>query len=311
MTDGPRDDDATRAGTAADAHAPAADADTRSADAAERREDRPAGEGAGDASEAPGRGPWAAVGRTVRRVRDLNDDARLVGAARRLRDRLPGDSRFGDSLSTAPAPGRQPATERLAKLAGHPSGVSHEFGLGALQLFQAAAENRNRGRGQTDLAILFTDLVGFSSWAMDAGDDETLALLREVSDVLAPAVTSQRGEVVKWLGDGMMAVFRRPGDAVEAVARAQRGLEGVERSGHRPRIRAGIHVGRPKRVGRDYLGVDVNIAARVADAAAAGELYASDSALAGLGDDVRSRRKKRFRAKGVPAEIGVHVLLVD
>lgn len=308
MTDGPEDDDQPPSeghGTGGDPAAAASDDHASDADAAD--EDGASDDGAGRSR----RNPIAAAGRAARRVRELNDDVRAVDAVRKLRDRLPGDDRFGDSLSTAPSSGRRPAAAHLARLAGHPSGLSHEIGMGALQLFQAAAESRNRGRGQTDLTILFTDLVGFSSWAMDAGDEEALGLLRAVSDVLEPAVTGQRGEVVKWLGDGMMAVFRRPADAVEAVAQAQRGLESVERAGHRPRMRAGVHVGRPRRVGRDYLGVDVNIAARVADAAAAGELYASDTALAGLGDDVRSRRKKRFSAKGVPAEIGVHALLLD
>ena len=49
-----------------------------------------------------------------------------------------------------------------------------ELGLGALQAWQALSEAQRRGRGRVDVAILFTDLVGFSSWALEAGDDAAL-----------------------------------------------------------------------------------------------------------------------------------------
>ena len=64
-----------------------------------------------------------------------------------------------------------------------------------------------------------------------------------------------------------MAVFDDPSEAVHAAFDAVAALETVEVGGHRPQLRAGLHVGRPRRVGGDYLGVDVNIAARVVDAA--------------------------------------------
>ncbi|MEJ7876668.1 MAG: adenylate/guanylate cyclase domain-containing protein, partial [Solirubrobacterales bacterium] len=83
-------------------------------------------------------------------------------------------------------------------------------------------------------------------------------------------------------------------------------LAKIEVAGYRPLLRAGMHVGRPERVGDDYFGVDVNIAARVAEAASGGELLASDKALDELDpESVKARRKRMFRAKGVPPEIKV------
>ena len=60
---------------------------------------------------------------------------------------------------------------------------------------------------------------------------------------------------------------------------ARERLDAVEVAGYRPRMRAGMHVGSPRRLGDDYLGVDVNVAARVADAAAGGEVLVSGDAL--------------------------------
>ena len=76
-----------------------------------------------------------------------------------------------------------------------------------------------------------------------------------------------------------MATFLRAHDAVDAALDAQEALQDVESTGYSPKMRAGVHWGRPRRLGGDYLGVDVNIAARVADAAKAGQLLVSDAAV--------------------------------
>ena len=74
---------------------------------------------------------------------------------------------------------------------------------------------------------------------------------------------ARRGEVVKRLGDGLMAVFERPAAGRRGGARGARAGSRRSRSdGYQPQLRAGIHLGRPRKLGGDYLGVDVNIAAR-------------------------------------------------
>jgi class 3 adenylate cyclase len=185
--------------------------------------------------------------------------------------------------------------------------VAHEIGLTALQLWQLMAEGAGRGaKADRDLAILFTDLVGFSSWALKAGDDPAVALLREVGVALEQAVAMHDGRVIKRLGDGLMAVFIHPADAVGAALDALDGLRTVEVAGYHPKMRAGVHWGTPKRVGNDYLGVDVNVAARVADEAKGEQLLVSDAAFDLLElDDLRYTRPRRLRAKGAPAEMRV------
>jgi adenylate cyclase len=73
-------------------------------------------------------------------------------------------------------------------------------------------------------------------------------------------------------------------------------------------MRAGVHWGRPRKLGGDYLGVDMNIAARVGDAAKAGQVLVSAPALSMLDPAVhglRIGRRKRLRAKGAPRELHV------
>lgn len=241
--------------------------------------------------------------------RRLNSDPRLLTALRRLRKALPGDSRFGDPLSVSGGKQSDLVGRRIAELTAERPGLLREAGLSALQVWQSLAESQGRGRGDIELTIVFTDLVEFSSWAMEAGDEAALALLRDVGEAIEPPVTDRGGDVVKRLGDGMMAVFRDPADAVEAVLAGRANLATIEGPGYKPRIRAGIHIGSPRRIGDDYLGVDVNVAARVAEGAGADQLLASDRVIASLPEDsFEARRKRLFRAKGVPKEIEVYEL---
>lgn len=159
---------------------------------------------------------------------------------------------------------------------------------------------------KADLTIVFTDLVEFSDWSLRAGDTAAVELLRAVANAIEPPVGENTGKVVKRLGDGMMAVFADPVDALRAVTSAQERLRDVEVAGYRPLLRAGLHVGRPERVGDDYFGVDVNIAARVAEAASGGEILCTDRALAEFDEgSIKAKRKRMFRAKGVPPEVKV------
>jgi adenylate cyclase len=244
-------------------------------------------------------------GRVLATAVRMDRDVRWIEMARRLRRRLPGDARFGDPLSTA---GQAPV-ELLARgvttWRGEDSFV-REIGLAGLQVWQSLSEAAGRGRGERELAILFTDLVGFSAWALKAGDAAALELLRAVDAATEGAVLAHQGRIVKRLGDGVMATFLSADAAVEAALDAQDAVRGIELDGYRPRIRAGVHYGRPRKLGGDYLGVDVNIAARVAEAAKAGELLASDAVLARLPDErLHTGRQRRLKAMGAPRELQV------
>lgn len=238
----------------------------------------------------------------------LNRSPQLLALARRTRERTLGEDHFDDPLATAGGRPTDLAVRRLAELGGDERGLLGEFGLTALQTWQRLAEAQDRGRGKTDVVILFTDLVGFSSWALEAGDEAALRLLREVSGAIEPPVLEQRGEVVKRLGDGLMAAFPYAPSATEAAFSAHRRIATVEVEGYRPTLRTGIHLGRPRKLGGDYFGVDVNIAARLTEAAKPGEILVSDRVLEKLDPAATEAKKRRFRAKGAPSGMSAYVL---
>jgi adenylate cyclase len=255
----------------------------------------------------------AAAPALVRRgARKLDNNTSLLAFVRRMRRRLPGDEDFGDPLSTARFGHLAVANQQWTDITENRPGVVRELGRGALQVWQSVLEMRGQDHGDVQLTVVFTDLVNFSTWALGAGDDETLRLLRDVATAIEPPVNRRGGVVVKRLGDGMMATFTSPQAAFDAVVEANANLKLVTATGYKPRIRAGMHTGNPRKLGGDYLGIDVNIAARVAQKATAGEILASQSTVALLDPEtVTARRKRTFalmRAKGVPDELEVFAL---
>ncbi|MGL4306705.1 MAG: adenylate/guanylate cyclase domain-containing protein [Mycobacteriaceae bacterium] len=247
-------------------------------------------------------------------IRKTDRSPQVVETIRKARRALPGDPMFGDPLSTA-GPGGARAVARVAdRVLEERQAASRELGLGALQVWQAIAERVGKQpKSLREVTLVFTDLVGFSSWALNAGDDATLLLLRAVSRAIEPPMVDHSGHVVKRMGDGLMAVFPNAEQAVKAVISAKAALRKVDIDGFRPHMRVGIHTGSPHQIGSDWLGIDVNVAARLMENAGRGNIMISDRTLEkldtdlleNLGLEARSVRRGVFstRLDGVPEDI--------
>jgi len=208
-----------------------------------------------------------------------------------------------DRLSTAHGRPSDLAVRQLAALRTDESGLLGELGMAALQGWQRLSESQGRGRGEVDVAVLFTDLVGFSDWALQSGDESAIRLLSEVSEAIEPPIVERRGELVKRLGDGLMAAFRDARSATEAAFDVCERAASIEVDGYRPRLRTGVHLGRPRKIGGDYFGVDVNIAARLAEAAGPDEILLSERTLQALDSRAVASAPRRFSAKGAPSDL--------
>jgi adenylate cyclase len=240
-------------------------------------------------------------------LKRVDGDPRLLKLVRLARARLPGDARYGDPLSTAGSAAPDLLGRRLSALSAERPSALREAGMSALQVWQELSEVQGRGHGDEELTIVFTDLADYSSWALEAGDTSALHLLRDVGEAIEPELRNRGGRIVKRLGDGLMAVFDDPAQAIEAACAAASALHDVEVDGHRPRLRAGIHVGRPRRLGGDYFGVDVNIAARVTEAAGADQVLISEAVHRRIEHDgINLKRRWRFSGKGAPKGLKVY-----
>ena len=250
-------------------------------------------------------------------LKDTNHSPAVIAFLRRARRVLPGDPEFGDPLS-ADGVGGPRAAARAADRLLERDAVTREVSLGALQVWQALTERVSGKPANREVTLVFTDLVGFSTWSLSVGDDATLRLLRRVSQVVEPPLLAAGGHIVKRMGDGIMAVFPEPVTAVRAAVAARAAVKAVDVDGYTPRMRVGVHTGRPQRIRSDWLGVDVNIAARVMERATRGELVVSAPTLErisredfeSLGVTAKRLRRQVFTAKqgGVPADLAMYRL---
>jgi class 3 adenylate cyclase len=118
--------------------------------------------------------------------------------------------------------------------------------------------------------VLFTDLVGSTGRAAELGDDRWAELLNAHHHSAEAAVMERGGKVVKLLGDGVLATFPGPAQAV----RCAQDIVSTER-GRGLEIRSGVHTGEVELLGDDIAGLAVHLAARIMHEAGPGEVLVS------------------------------------
>jgi class 3 adenylate cyclase/tetratricopeptide (TPR) repeat protein len=147
------------------------------------------------------------------------------------------------------------------------------------------------------VTVLFTDMVGFTTFSERSGEEAAYTLMRGLSKLMDDAVHEQGGVVQNFTGDGIMAVFGAPVAFEDAPLRACRAaLQILDRlkaaapdieakHGVRPQLRIGLNTG-PAVVGRvqqaadagiTVLGDTVNFAARLQALAEPDSVFMSEA----------------------------------
>jgi class 3 adenylate cyclase len=122
-------------------------------------------------------------------------------------------------------------------------------------------------------AIMLTDIVGSTAMASSMGDVRWRELIERHAHITHRVFSSNGGRVVKSTGDGALALFETPSDAVGAASSLRAALDDVGLA-----IRAGIHAGEvEEHADGDISGLAVNLAARVEQAASDGAIYVSST----------------------------------
>jgi adenylate cyclase len=128
--------------------------------------------------------------------------------------------------------------------------------------------------GLSVATIVFTDIVGSTVLSESMGDVAWAGLVTSHFETLRRIAEEQGGSLVKTLGDGAMLAFPTAASGLNAAIEVQRTVASAVADGLSVRI--GVHTG-DVMPGDDYLGLMVNKAARVAAAAAGGQILASTS----------------------------------
>src|SRR4051812_17126348 len=150
-------------------------------------------------------------------------------------------------------------------------------------LLQARKEiDEELRRHKTRQTVLFTDIVGSTTYFDRFGDTEGLLLLYHHDSLVTGTVEEFQGVVVKTIGDSVMAEFTDPFSAVQAAIAIQRLLLHHNQSlarNQRLQIRIGVHTGFGFKRANDLFGDIVNVAARITKRSGPAQILVSHSVM--------------------------------
>ena len=130
---------------------------------------------------------------------------------------------------------------------------------------------------ETQLAILFADVCGSTKLYETLGDAKARDAIAQCVTLMSEATAHQGGHVVKTIGDEVMSTFKSADDAAQAAAEMQEGItEGLTVDGRPLAIRIGFHFGPALLENNDVFGDAVNVAARMAGQAKAGQIITTN-----------------------------------
>ncbi|MGN6103570.1 MAG: adenylate/guanylate cyclase domain-containing protein, partial [Kofleriaceae bacterium] len=174
-------------------------------------------------------------------------------------------------------------------------------------------------------SILFSDLVGFTPMSATLAPGELISLLNDYFDVMCPIITAHGGDIDKFIGDAIMAIYedqRGQPPAAERAVRSALAMQAALRrfnEGRAPALamRIGINTGPVVRgdlgsrvFRRDYtvIGDAVNQANRYEARCPPGEVLVSRSTREVLGDRARVRELAGLSLKGITEPVTGYVI---
>ena len=157
---------------------------------------------------------------------------------------------------------------------------------------------RAGAHGRALATLLFTDLVDSTAIAHRLGDGAWRTLLSEHFESARTQLEQFDGREVKTTGDGMLATFEGPAQALHGAAAIRRAANGEDLH-----VRAAVHVGEVEIVGSDLRGVAVHEAARIMAQAADDEILVSETTRAlALTSGVAFEDRGNQTLKGLPGD---------
>ena len=165
------------------------------------------------------------------------------------------------------------------------------------------------------LTILFSDIEGFTERTEHETRKGLVSIAAEQHELVTSVVHKYQGEVVKTIGDGLLATFESPTASVHAGIEIQRktALQNTKKKGSQKiRVRIGINTGEVAITDADIYGEAVNIASRVEAVAAPGEILFTESTFLAMRNNEMPIIKAGSRTlKGVSYPVKLFSVLPD
>jgi adenylate cyclase len=156
-----------------------------------------------------------------------------------------------------------------ALLAVYHANQEHTWNEALIEEIEEALDRAGlRSRMEVTPAICFLDITGYTRLTEERGDEAAAELAARLTPLVQRPAERHGGRVVKWLGDGVMFHFRDPTGGVVAALDM---IDAIAAAGLPP-AHVGLHTGPVVFQGGDYFGRTVNLAARIGEQAAPGQV---------------------------------------
>lgn len=174
------------------------------------------------------------------------------------------------------------------------------------------------GGERREVAVFFSDIRGFTSWSEKHTPEQVIDMLNTLFSFQAGIIQKHGGDVDKYVGDELVAVFMgddKEQKAVIAAAEIQREITQYLGDAHKD-IAVGIGInagdvvmgamGSSNRMDYTVLGSNVNLGARLCSAAERGQILISDAVYMKLERRISAKSVDRIQMKGIEREINIY-----
>lgn len=153
----------------------------------------------------------------------------------------------------------------------------------------ASAEEALEDRHATDATVMITDMKSFSKMTQERGTVATAKVIQQQRDLLLPVVSRTGGHGKSTGGDGLVAAFASPDEALRGAVEMQRALDTFNArraEDERVEVRIGLAQGDVilDRAGCPFIGDALNLAARVMSLADGGQVFAAGDVVDGAAE---------------------------
>ena len=186
------------------------------------------------------------------------------------------------------------------------------------QLIQKSdLQNLTLGGTKREVTVMFADIRGFTSFSQYLPPEQVVQELNSLLEVMVKCTFDYEGTLDKFIGDAILVLFNAPLDQADHTERAVKTAIAIQKSlrDHASGLKVGIgvhsgpavigNIGTPQRMEFTAIGKTVNIASRLCDLAAPGEIVVSETVMQSVGDRFSVEQIGSVSVKGISDELKV------
>lgn len=180
------------------------------------------------------------------------------------------------------------------------------------------------------VSIMLSDIRGFTTLSEHLAPAQVVKLLNRYLGAMTDIIMKYQGTIDEFIGDAILAVFGAPisheddaDRAVQCALEMQAAMQAINAQNEAeglPVISSGIaintgdviagNIGSEKRSKYGFVGHPMNVASRIEDVTAGGQIHIADSTLQSLKGEYAIGNSRRISVKGIDEVISIHEVQV-